>query len=174
MFKLLAATTAIATLLAAPGAQAQTPPAPAAAPGAPPIIVIYKDALSAGWTSTGTATVALQVPAGNVKPIKASGDADTTLLLHNDHPVSTKGYNQLVFYINGGVEGGQTLTVKASVDGKLVEPGFVVHPPVKLWTAVEVKLKDIGATNANLDGVAIVGNSDGPYKPYYIDQMQLQ
>lgn len=175
MSALLKSITAAGLLaLAAASAHAQTAPATPPAPGAPPPIVIYKDALSENWSNISWAHVTLQVPAGDVKPIKVEGDAGSALVLHTDHPVYTKGYNQLVFYVNGGGGGGQAITVKVTIGGKPVDSTVVIHPTVKTWTPVEVRLKDIGAADTNIDGIELVGNADGPYKPYYIDQLEIQ
>ncbi|MDI7775265.1 hypothetical protein [Asticcacaulis sp. EMRT-3] len=168
---LIASSVALGGLMAARAAFAADAPATAAAK---PPLVLYDDGLQNGWQdwSWGT-TNHLQIPAGNVKPIKVEGGAWSALDLHHD-PMSTAGYTKLTFYINGGVEGGQTLGVHVKTpDGKSPPSTFTFKPEVKKWGIVEVPLKDIGAENTTIADVFIQGGAD-PYKPYYIDKIQFE
>ncbi len=163
MFKTLSLSLAAIAMTGAAAAYAQTAPAP---------IVVYNDALSEGWQSWSWATATMQVQAGNVQPIKVEGGPWSALWLHHD-PIYTKGYSKITFYINGGVDGGQNLAVKVTVNGKAVDSNFVIQPTVKTWKAVSVNLKDIGAQDVNIDGIQIQGQADA-YKPYYIDKIQIE
>lgn len=154
---------ALALIGTAVAAHAQTAPAP---------IVIYNDALGDGWQSWSWAKVTLQAPAGNVQPIKVEGDPWSGLALHHD-PIYTKGYTKLTFYINGGVDGGQTLAVKLDVNGKALDKAVLIQPKAKTWAPVSVLLKDIGGEDINIDGILIQGQADA-YKPYYIDKIQIE
>ena len=156
------------TLLAgaAFSANAQTPAAP---------MVIYSDGLASGWQNwSWGATVTLQVPAGGVQPIKVdAGTPWSALDLHHD-AFSTAGYSKLTFYINGGVDGGQTLTVHIKTqDGKSPDATYTFQPKVKSWNLVEVPLADIGAANATISDVYIQGGATD-YKAYYVDKIQLE
>ncbi|MBW8735091.1 MAG: hypothetical protein JF571_12460, partial [Asticcacaulis sp.] len=66
------------------GARAADKPAP---------MVVYDDELKNGWQNWSWATVALSVPAGQVKPIKVEGGPWSALALHHD-PVSLAGYTK--------------------------------------------------------------------------------
>ena len=92
------------------GARADDKPAP---------MVIYDDELKNGWQNWSWATVALSVPAGQVKPIKVEGGAWSALALHHD-PVSTAGFTKLTFFINGGIDGGQSLAIKLKTGDKMM------------------------------------------------------
>jgi len=166
MFKTLSLSVA-ALVMAGGGAYAQTPPAAAPAP-----LVVYDDALGNGWQNWSWAKVTLQVPAGNVKPIKVEGDPWSALAFHHD-AIYTKGYSKITFYINGGVDGGQSVAVKVLIGGKAVDSNFVIQPKVKTWAAVSVPLKDIGGQDVNIDGIWFQGQADA-YKPYYIDKIQIE
>jgi chitinase len=163
MFKRLILTAAAALLGAGAIAHAQTAPAP---------IVVYNDALGDGWQNWSWATVTLQVPAGNVQPIKVEGGPWSGLVLHHA-PIYTKGYSRITFYINGGTDGGQTLAVKVNVDGKALDKTVLIQPKAKTWSPVSVSLKDIGGQDVNIDGILIQGQADA-YKPYYIDKIQIE
>jgi hypothetical protein len=114
----------------------------------------------------------MQVPAGNVQPIKVEGGPWSGLVLHHA-PIYTKGYSKITFYINGGVDGGQTLAVKVDVDGKALDKSVLIQPKARTWSPVSVPLKDIGGQDINIDGILIQGQAD-PTKPYYIDKIQIE
>lgn len=135
-------------------------------------IVVYNDALGDGWQSWSWAKVTLQVPIGNVQPIKVEGDPWSALAFHHD-PISTKGYTKLTFFINGGVDGGQFIAIKVLVGGKAVDSNYVIPPKAKSWAKVEVPLKDIGGADTTIDGIWFQGQADA-YKPYYVDKIMIE
>ncbi len=147
---------------------------PALAQTTPSPMVIYDDGLQNNWQNwSWGATIGLETPAGAVKPIKVEGGAWSALDLHHD-PVATAGYTKLTFYINGGVDGGQTLSVHVKLaDGTSPASTFTIQPKLKTWAVVEVPLKDIGGENQSLTDVFIQGGAD-PYKPYYITKIQVE
>ena len=144
-------------------------PAIAQAPAKP--FVVYSNGLQNGWQSWSWAKVGLDFDAGKIHAMKIEGDAWTALNLHHD-AFSTAGYTKLVFYINGGIDGGQSLSVKAFADGKPIESNFQIAPKIKTWTKVEVPLKDIGAADRSIDSIVIQGGGQ-PYKPYYVAEVEF-
>ena len=147
--------------------------APALAQGAKPApLVVYDDALRPDWQSWSWAKIELQVPAGTVKPIKVEGDPWSALAFHHE-PFSTKGYTKVTFFINGGIDGGQTIAIKVLVDGKAVESNYAITPKAKQWLPVEVLLKDIGGDDKMVDGLWFQGQAEA-YKPYYITKIQFE
>ena len=163
--RIFLACVAAAGLTVAAPLLAQTPPAP---------MVLYDDGLQNGWQdwSWGT-TNTLQAPAGEVKPIKIEGTPWSALQLHHD-PVSTAGYTKLTFYINGGIDGGQNLTIHIRTKDGVSQPStFTIQPKVKTWDTVEVSLKDLGGDNQTITDVIFQAGGDA-YKPYYITKIKLQ
>jgi hypothetical protein len=138
----------------------------------PKPFVVYDDELKNGWSNWSWAKVELGVAAGNVKPIKVEGDPWTALAFHHD-PFSTQGFSKLTFFINGGLDGGQSLAVKALTGGKAIDSVFIIQPKVKTWASVAVPLKDIGAANKTIDGLWWQGQANA-YKPYYITKIQFE
>ena len=167
MFKSVILSTAAAFAFIGATAHAQTQPVAAPAP-----VVVYNDAMGDGWQSWSWAKVTLQVPAGNVQPIKVEGDPWSALAFHHD-PIYTKGYSRITFYVNGGVDGGQSIAIKVLVNGKAVDSNYVIQLKAKTWTSVSVPLKDIGGQDVNIDGIWFQGQADA-YKPYYIDKIQIE
>jgi hypothetical protein len=163
MFKTLSLSVAALVMAGGAVAHAQTAPAP---------VIVYDDALGDGWQNWSWAKVTLQVPAGNVKPIKVEGDPWTALAFHHE-PLYTKGYSRITFYINGGVDGGQSVAVKVLVAGKALDSNFVIQPKVKTWSQVSVPLKDIGGQDVNIDGIWFQGQADA-YNPYYVDKIKIE
>ena len=133
---------------------------------------VYTDGLQAGWQSWSWAKVELSVPAGTVKPIKVEGDPWSALFLHHD-AISTTGYSKLVFYVNGGLDGGQTLYIKASSDGKFIDSNYQVVLKAKTWNKVEVPLSEIGAADRSIDGIVFQGGAQ-PYTAYYITKIEFE
>ena len=160
----LASMASLLTATAAPLSRAQTLPKP---------FVIYDDELKNGWQNWSWGVkLDLSYPTGGSKPMKVQGDPWSALQLHHD-PFSTAGFSKLVFYINGGPEGNQTLTVKASGGGKPLDGSYVIQPKAKTWAIVEVPLKEIGAADKMVD--AFLWQAQGEaYKPYFITRIELE
>lgn len=160
----LIASAAGLTAAAAFGARAADKPTP---------MVIYDDELKNGWQNWSWATVALSVPAGQVKPIKVEGGAWSALALHHD-PISTAGFTKLTFFINGGVDGGQSLAIKLKTGDKMIDSNAIIGPlKPKMWQPAEINLKDVGGINQTIDTVLFQGQADA-YKPYYITKIQFE
>ncbi len=139
----------------------------------PAPLVIYDDELKNGWQNWSWATVALSVPAGQVKPIKVEGGAWSALALHHD-PLSTAGYTKLTFFINGGVDGGQSLAVKLKTGDTMIESNIILAPlKPRMWQPAEISLKDLGGVDKTIDTVLFQGQADA-YKPYYITKIQFE
>lgn len=137
-----------------------------------PALIIYDDELRNGWQNWSWAKVDLSVPAGGAKPIKVQGEPWSALALHRDAFVPT-GYTKLTFSINGGAQGGQSLMIKAMVDGNPVDSNYVIQPKAKTWTQVEVPLKELVAEGKAIDGIAWQGQATA-YSPYYITRIQFE
>ena len=144
--------------------------APVFAQAAP--IVVYDDELKNGWQSWSWAKVEMSVPIGGAKPMKVEGDPWQALALHHD-PISMEGYSKLTFFINGGIDGGQSIAVKLLVDGKAVDSNYILQPKTKQWLPASVPLKDIGGAGKMVDGIWFQGQA-AAFKPYYIDKIQFE
>ncbi|MDC8832295.1 hypothetical protein [Alteromonas gilva] len=135
-------------------------------------LVIYDDELKNEWQNWSFADVNLSVPVGGIKPIKVAGEAWSALAFHHA-PLSLDDYNTLTFFINGGLEGGQTLSVKLVVDGEPLSAGYVIQPKAKSWALAEVPLKELDAEGKKIDGVWLQAQ-DAPYSAYYITKIQFE
>ncbi len=145
---------------------------PVLAQALPLPFVVYDDELKNGWQNWSWAKVALSVAAGGAKPMRIQGDPWTALALHHD-AFSTAGMSRLTFNVNGGVEGGQSLSVKALVDGKPVDSHVVIKPAAKQWALAAVSLKELGVEGKTIDGIWIQGQAN-PYSAYYVTRVQFE
>lgn len=155
----------IASATAAVGASAL--PALAAEP-----FVAYDDELKNGWQNWSWAKTELSVPAGGAKPIKVEGDPWSALALGHD-PFSTAPYTKLTFFINGGIEGGQNLAIKALVDGKAAESNCLITLKAKSWQPASIALKDFAADNKTINGIWFQAQANA-YPAYYITKIQFE
>lgn len=161
-----AAALALALAFMAPSAHAEEP-----AHGRKPL-VIYDDGLGEGWQNWSWATVTLGVPVGNAKPIKVEGKSWEALALHHD-PFSTKGYSKLTFVINGGVQGGQQLTVRLTADKVALDGAWQVTPKARTWAVAEIPLKELKGIDREIDGLSWQAG-DGVFPAWYITRIQLE
>jgi len=158
--------------LAALGVAAATFGNLARAEDLPHPLVVYDDELKNGFQNWSWTTVEMGVPVGNGKPIRVEGDPWSALALHHE-PFSTKGYTKLVFYVNGGAAGGQSIMIKTMLDKKMIETDYAIQPKAKTWAVVEVPLKDINAADKTIDTLVWQGK-EAAYPRYYITRIQLE
>jgi hypothetical protein len=135
-------------------------------------LVVYDDELKNGFQNYSWAKTQLSVSVGNGKPIRVEGEPWSALALHHE-PFSTEGYSKLTFIVNGGTNGGQTLTVKAMADGKAIDADFAIQLKAKTWAVVEVPLKDINAAGRTIDTLVWQGQG-AAYPGYFITRIQLE
>jgi hypothetical protein len=159
---------ALALLLVATG----WPVFPAHAQSAPAPLVVYDNELKNGWQNWSWAKINTPALSDSLKPLRVEGDPWSALVLHHD-AFSTAPFSKLTFYIHGGLEGGQPLTIRAMADGKAIESNYVIRPKARAWTVVEVALKDLAADNRTIDSLMVQGG-DAAYQPYYITRIQLE
>jgi hypothetical protein len=83
-------------------------------------------------------------------------------------------YSNLVFWGNGGTNGGQVLQVSASF-GTNTGPTVRLAPlPTNAWSQYTVSLSSLGVANAtNLNKITLQLTSYGTTNTYYLDQIQL-
>ncbi len=159
-------------LLAAGLAMCLSIGAPASAQDSVKTLPVYTEGLQSGWQSWSWAKVALDYNTGDVKAIEVEGDPWSGLFLHHD-PFMTTGYSKLVFYINGGVDGGQTVFIKAFSEGKAIDSNFQIVLKAKTWNKVEVPLADIGAKDRSIEGIVFQGGAQA-YKPYFVTKIGFE
>lgn len=148
--------------------------APAFAQTAAPL-PIYGDQLAQGWENWSWADVVLGVRGGDgERPIQINADAWEALYLHHA-PFSTAGYVNFSFWVNGGAEGGQSLSVTAldSRGEALSDRSFRFAPLANRWSRVEAPLSEIGAADTTVSGFVIQNATPTTAPTFFINEIGL-
>ncbi len=137
---------------------------------------IYADSLQNGWQNWSWATVNF----ANTSPVHSGAYSISVvctnyegLSLHQSAFDSTL-FTNLIFWINGGANGGQPLQVQASLNGGS-QPGAVLLSPLFTnWQQITISLAALGAANKpNLDGFVIQSRTGAQLAPFYVDDITL-
>ena len=146
-------------------------------------LIIYSDSLAAGWqnwsyTSTQNFT--------NTSPVHSGSDSISVTItnayggLQLYHPdMTNSAYSSIVFWLNGGTNGGQQLQMYGNLDvgGTFTTQGArysLNTPPSNTWQQYTVPLAAIGVANAtNFVGFAIQDDVGSPEATFYLDDIQL-
>lgn len=146
-----------------------------------PPVVIYGDALAAGWKATSKhASVSLRV----ANPV-AEGTASIGLTLTAKGGylrllgpgVPLPGRTTLKLVINGAKTGKQAFTLQVYVDGALTTRAVYLTAyagvlPAKQWVEVAIPLADLGATQGSLTGIRVA--SARAQKRAFIDFIRVE
>ncbi|WP_187434089.1 glycoside hydrolase family 44 protein [Paenibacillus methanolicus] len=154
---------------------------------APPIepvegVYLFDDALGQGMTDYSWAEHSLSetdtVHTGE-HSIRFAPDGDKALYFYSDRPLTTKEYEKLQLWVNGGAAGGQELrlewkaggqTVAAKQLSELLPEGI----PAGEWAKVEIPLADLKLPDGLYDGLFIAGTGGGDAQPdVYLDDLAL-
>ncbi|HEV2393082.1 MAG TPA: alpha-L-arabinofuranosidase [Verrucomicrobiae bacterium] len=139
---------------------------------------IYSDHLLNGFQDWGWASV---ISYTNTAPVH-SGSSSIGVsasywqaLQIGGRPFSTTLYSNLVFWINGGAGGGQSLQAQAVLASgsaaTYVLPGTL---PANTWKQYSIPLSAIGAANVtDFEGFFIQLRSSGTTNTFYVDDVQL-
>jgi alpha-N-arabinofuranosidase len=137
---------------------------------------IYTDALVNGWQNWSWA----QVNLSNLQPVQ-SGTASISvsagpyqaLYLHHD-AFDSSLYGSLVFWIDGGVTGGQLLQVQAELSGNAQTVVNLPALTANSWQRITIPLGSLGVQNkSDLDGFWIQDRSGVAHPAFYVDSVSL-
>ncbi len=141
-------------------------------------MAVYSDSLQNGWENWGWATLNYL----NTNPVHSGADSISVtatnyqaIYFHNA-AFSPSLYTNLVFWINGGTGGGQTLQVNAANNAQ-----SVIYPPYSLmqvpgggtWTQYTVPISGLGITGG-ADGFWIQNTSGNTLPTFYVDDISFQ
>jgi len=141
--------------------------------------IIYDDALENGWVdwSWGTRNLANTAPVHSGSySISASEVAwQAVSFYHADF--DTTSYTNLVFWINGGPQGGQVLQVQAQLGQVNTAYTYPISalPSGSTWQQISIPLSALGIANApNFDRFWVQMTASGTTNTYYVDDISLQ
>lgn len=146
----------------------------------PQQLVIYEDALSAGWSDAGSWAThsfseATTVHAGTASISVTAGGYGGVVVTNGGAAVDTSAYKTLVFWVHGGTTGGQTFGVGMNRGSDDSTPRVAIPTPqANTWRKIEIPLSSLGVEgSANITGVFFQNWSASAASPLYIDDLHL-
>ncbi|MGP8200058.1 MAG: alpha-L-arabinofuranosidase [Limisphaerales bacterium] len=145
--------------------------------GQVPNEIIYSNSLQNGWANESWATVNL----ANTSPVQPHFSNSISVfcteyaaLQVTQTPSSSADYTNLNFWLNGGPEGGQVLTVTGTLDGSYQT--LCTLPPLasNTWQEFTISLSALGvADQPDFDGIWIWNNTASTIPTFYVGSMML-
>jgi len=145
---------------------------------------VYTDGLQNGWQNwSWGSSVNLQdtsyVRTGSFSLSCAYTTAWGGLQLGHDG-FNTTGYDNLVFYVNGGANSGQSVSVNLVDAGGGSLPSQDLNPYItggsiqaNTWRAVAIPLNDLGGRDVVITGIVLQDALGGAQPRFYVDDMQF-
>lgn len=153
----------------------QIPRSVGAAPAALAMVKpIYQNALAPGWEnwswgSTTQLNAATPVHGGPYSISVTITEPYGALFLHNEYNFPTAGYTHLRFFIHGGAQGGQKLSIIANEDTRY---SYAVTAPAGQWQEVTIPLTTFGSP-ASLQDIYFQGAVNSTIPAFYVDDIIL-
>jgi|GEM_PF-945928 len=149
----------------------QTTPPPLKVDG----LGLFDDGFVNGWQNWSWASVSTNTTVTNTGAASLAVTSGPTQALYFHHSaLSSQGYSDFIFYINGGPVGGQSLKVQALLSD-VAQPAVMLQPLVaSTWTKVVIPLADLGVANKpDLTGIWIQEAAGQSQPVYYVDDAYL-
>ena len=142
--------------------------------------VIYDDALASGWNNWSSWAAnnladTTQVHAGSAAISVTPGGWGGFVLQNGGPAMDTSGYHTLVFWINGGPTGGQSIGI-GPIQGSVWGPGSTGLPALQAntWQKVEIPLSSLGVDgSAGITGFYFQNWTGTDAPTFYIDDIHL-
>lgn len=140
-------------------------------------IAVYTDGLSSGWQNWSFAVAASLDDTAHVHTgktaIAVTAQPWGCLAFNAGDGIDASGLTTLAFWVDGGAQGGQTLSVILNGE-KGVANAVNLAPLAKGWNRIEVKLADAGLGSGLLKAIWIRNSSGTAADTYYIDDIELR
>ncbi|SDE65884.1 Glycoside hydrolase family 44 [Paenibacillus sp. UNCCL117] len=144
-------------------------------------IYVYSDSLNPQFTDYSWATRSMDDRASahtGESSISFQPSGDAALYLYSDRGITTKDYEKLRLWVNGGESGGQKLRLGFNSGGQTVKdlrldelvPGGL---QAGVWSEVELQLADLELPGGLFDGLLIGGASGGEQGAVRVDDIAL-
>ena len=143
--------------------------------------IIYTNALQNGWQNWSWATVNLANTSqyhsapNSISVTANNSSSDWQALYLAVAAMSTSGFTNLSFWINGGAAGGQQVQVQAMVNGS-PQAALQIGPLVaNSWNLINLSMSALGVANvANFTGFWLQAEGASPVPTFYVDDIVLQ
>ncbi|HEY8994556.1 MAG TPA: cellulase family glycosylhydrolase, partial [Lacunisphaera sp.] len=145
----------------------------------PQELTIYDDQFHDGWGNwswTPTNENSTELVYSGTKSIAIDANPWAGTMLGNWMlPLNRPDYRTLTFWVNGGTEGGQRLTVSAVYNWAGTGSSVLTDPfPANTWTKMEIPLASLGVTDSSfITGLVFSNNSGNVLPRYYLDEVHL-
>lgn len=136
---------------------------------------LFDDGFANGWQNWSWATINISSTWANSGATSIGVTAGPTQALYFHHSaLSTQGYSDFVFYINGGPVGGQSLKVQALLSD-VTQPAVMLQPLApNVWTKVVIPLANLGVSNKpDLTGIWLQETAGVAQPVFYVDDAYL-
>src|SRR5262249_27892336 len=139
-------------------------------------VSVYGDSLLNGWQNWSWATV----NTANTQPVHSGSDsisvgAGAWQALYAAHGgLNTSGFNNLVFWINGGASGGQRFQIAALLNGQAQAAVALAPLPTNSWKQITLSLASLGVANRpDFTGFWIQDSTGTTQPTFYLDDISL-
>lgn len=144
-------------------------------------LYVYDDSIQTGFTDYSWAEHSVNeegtVHTGT-QSIRFAPQEDRSLYFYSDRIISTKEFEKLQLWVNGGSAGGQEVKVVLTAGGQAVQEipltdvlGGAI--PAGVWTKAEILLPGLNLPGQIFDGIRIAGTTSGSQAALYLDDIAL-
>jgi|GEM_PF-252982 len=144
-------------------------------------LYLYDDALTSSMTDYSWASRDMadeSVVHTGEKAIRFTPDGDRAIYLYNGWPFTTKDYEKLRLWVNGGSVGGQSVRIAFMAGGQSVAERTLAEllpdgMPADTWSLVEIPLAGLNLPGGLFDGLLFQGLTAGEQPSLYLDDIAL-
>lgn len=142
---------------------------------------IFADALAEGFTDYSWGRHSLEESAWvhtGERSIRYTPEQDRLMYLYSDRILTVKDYEKLSFWVSGGAQGGQEVSLKWTAGGQTVAERKLSELlpegiPSGQWAKAELKLADLNLPGQLFDGLQLAGLTAEPQSDIYLDDIAL-
>lgn len=139
-------------------------------------IIVYEDALAAGWEnwswSTNLSSDTVHKFSGNSSLAITHTAAWAGVSFRTATPINTTGYSTIRFAVYGATGGGNLSLFTQATDSGAASTQFLFKPAANVWTVIEVPLTALGSPS-QIARISIMDQTGAVQPTYNIDSLQI-
>jgi hypothetical protein len=147
-----------------------------AAPGGAQDLVVYDDALAAGFADWSWAVHDLDNPepvAAGDRSIAFEADGWTGIYFHADSALDLADWHAVELSIHGGGAGGQAIRLVLQIGSTLLGEVAVDPPAAGAWEVRTLDLRAAGLVSGSFDGIIFQDATGGDQPTLFLDEISL-
>ena len=142
-------------------------------------VPVFADTLDSAWADWSWGT---GLSLTNTSPVHSGGQSIAVtytaswagLYLHTDNSLALSDYSTLSFWVHGGTNGGQGITVKLAGAGGAFSDGVAIQPVKGVWNQVTLPIPGFTNAGSQITGLVWQDSSGKAGQPvYYLDDIIL-